>query len=267
MRSDPEPRVPDISLERYRLQELPPGEADRVKDRLRHDEALRRRLAALERSDDAILREYPPDWLTGQIRQRLAARDHASRPSSRVAAYWAIPAGVLVAALLLIAIVPRVGPFAANSGGTSDAGDRIKGLSPALTVYRQTADGSETLADGTVAHAGDVVRVGYRAAGRRYGLILSVDGRAVVTMHLPPQGDRAAALERESTVLLDQAYELDDAPRWERFYFITGDTPFAVAPIVDAAHRAAIEGQPPRALSLPRGLEQSSFALQKESRP
>ena len=45
-------------------------------------------------------------------------------------------------------------------------------------------------------------------------------------------------------MLLDQAYELDDAPRWERFYFVTGDTPFAVAPIVDAARRAAANQAP-----------------------
>src|SRR5213075_1493137 len=91
--------------------------------------------------------------------------------------------------------------------------DRVKGLEPGLTIYRRTAAGTETLA-----------------------------GRGVVTRHFPADGDRAAALARGRVTLLDQAYELDDAPGWERFYFVTGDTPFAVAPIVDAAHEISAGG-------------------------
>ena len=46
------PRVPDIVLERYRLNELPPAEHERLRDRLRHDEALRLQArVALTRSD------------------------------------------------------------------------------------------------------------------------------------------------------------------------------------------------------------------------
>ena len=164
---------------------------------------------------------------------------------------------------------PRIGPSGVGSDGATDPdGDRIKGLLPGLAVYRKTAEGSETLADGAVAHTGDLIRIGYHAAGRPYGVILSIDGRGGVTLHLPPDGDRAATLDREATVLLDQAYELDDAPRWERFYFVTGDAPFATALVLDAARRAASpHGQPPRELALPRGLEQSTFSLQKEERP
>jgi hypothetical protein len=129
---------------------------------------------------------------------------------------------------------------------------------PALALYRRTAAGSESLADGSVARAGDLVRVGYRSAGHAYGVIFSIDGRGHVTMHLPPAGGRAAPLGRETTVLLDTAYELDDAPLWERFYFVASDAPFGVAPVVDAVRRAA---------ALPKGLEQSTISLQKEDRP
>ena len=129
--------------------------------------------------------------------------------------------------------------------------------------------GSETLADGAVARQGDVIRVGYRAAGRAYGVILSIDGRGHVTMHLPTGGDRAMALGREPTVLLDQAYELDDAPRWERFYFITGEAPFPIAPIVASA---SAPSQRPAATPYPhcpspQAFEQSVVSLQKVSTP
>ncbi|HEY6359675.1 MAG TPA: hypothetical protein VIX63_01155, partial [Vicinamibacterales bacterium] len=62
--------------------------------------------------------------------------------------------------------------------------------------------------------------------------------------------------------------ELDDAPRWERFYLITGEGPLPIAPIVASAarhrngRRDAIH-----ALPLAAGLQRSVFTLQKESAP
>ena len=248
--------IPDIILERYRLNELPPGDADVITDRLSRDAGLRERLAALERSDDA---------LRDQI-ERLARRA-PPRPAfdRRRAIAWAIPSVVVVAIVVIAVVAVTDAPI------RRPPDDRIKGTGenggPALALYRRTPDGSERLADGAVARAGDLIRVGYRAAGRRYGAIVSIDGRGSVTVHLPSAGDRAAALENDATVLLDHAYELDDAPQWERFYFIAGQSAFAVAPIVQAIREAAAQtGRRPTGLALPRGLDASSFTLQKESR-
>src|SRR5262249_49798609 len=139
--------------------------------------------------------------------------------------------------------------------------ERIKGTPggrPSLSVYRRTAAGSERLADGDIVHAGDLVRLGYASAGRRYGLILSIAGRETVTLPLPPSGDRAVLLTGGKTILLDAAYELDDAPRVERFYFVTGTEPFAATPVLTAARRAAAQGagSVPTALPIPSGLDQ-----------
>ena len=77
--------------------------------------------------------------------------------------------------------------------------------------------------------------------------------RKNVTVHLPRHGQAAAPLGREPTVLLDDAFELDDAPRWEQFYFVTGNEPFLVAPIVESANRVAMDGRgAPTALRLGR---------------
>jgi hypothetical protein len=146
--------------------------------------------------------------------------------------------------------------------------ERLKGSAhPSLAVYRRTDSGSERLADGAVARPGDLLRVGYASAGRPYGLILSIDGRGAVTLHLPPAGDRAVPLTMGKTILLDAAYELDDAPRVERFYFVTGKEAFAAEPVLSAARReAARQGAVPATLPLPAGLEQVTFAIQKEAR-
>lgn len=268
-----DPPIPDIILERYRLNELPASDAARVAERLRCDAGLRARIEMLGRSDEDIRRAHLLDDLARAVHSRAAAAAAGSPwATKRSIAYWLAPAAVVLGVMLLIGVVPRLADRAdgtrATANATRDSGDRIKGLGPALTLYRRTANGGETLADGAIARSGDVVRVGYRAAGKPFGVILSIDGRGGVTVHLPARGDRAAPLKRDSTVLLDTAYELDDAPRWERFYFITGDTAFAVPRIVEAARAVAVPtSATPPPLVLPRGLDQATFSLQKEARP
>src|SRR5262245_145538 len=248
--------IPDVLLERYRLDELPPNEAAPIAERIRLDPALRQRLEALAGSDDDLHADGVLATITDGVRREVseAARRPAITSRRRRAGSWLVLAAT--AATVAIAVVAR-----SSSPRIDTAADRSKGLRPALTLYRHTAAGSETLADGASARRGDLVRVGYRAAGRAYGVIFSVDGNRTVTMHLPAQGDRAVPLGHDPTVLLDRAYELDDAPLWERFYFIAGDAPFDVAPIV------AVASAGPPSLALPRGLDQATFSLQKEARP
>jgi hypothetical protein len=253
--------IPDIVLERYRLNELPPADAARLAARLGADAQLRGRLEALDQSDAALRTPL------AQLQSRLGRRGTQGR---RRLMAWPIPAAVAVTALLAVVVWRANTPVAPPTETTAE--DRIKGSAasglPALTVYRRTSDGSEQLADGAVAHTGDLIRVGYRPAGRHFGVIVSIDGNGAVTMHLPPAGERAVALTSEATALLDQAYELDNAPRWERFYFVAGEQPFDTGPILDAARDAAKKQAqaPVPGLALPRGFDQAGFTLQKESR-
>jgi hypothetical protein len=253
-------RVPDITLERYRLNELPDSMKAHIDALLETDAALRQRLDALRQSDDQIHAAGRLASAAAGVQRTLAADapDSQGRLWASVPP-WVVPAAVATAVVLLL-VIPRMTTLSV------DDGERIKGLQPSLALFRRVGNGSETLADGAVAHPGDLIRVGYRAAGRAYGVILSIDGRKNVTVHLPRHGEAAAALERDPTVLLDHSYELDDAPRWERFYFITSDQPFAVAPIVTSAHQAAGR-ETPVALPLSAAFEQSIFSLLKEGKP
>jgi hypothetical protein len=263
--------VPDLILERYRLGELPSAEAEALGRRLRDDAGLRARLSALERSDAEIRRRYPPAWLAERVRLRLAApAPKGPHPRPAFARRWAAPLAA-AAAIVLLVLAPRlVGPPsgqpAVRPPVAADSGDRIKGLKPALQLFRKTPDGSETLADGDLVRAGELIRVGYRAAGRRFGAIVSIDGRGSVTVHVPVHGDQAAALASGDTVLLDHAYQLDDAPRFERFHFVTAQAPFAVATVVDAARRAATTAGASE-LPLAASFEQATFLLRKGDQP
>ncbi len=255
--------VPELILERYRLGELPAAEAKPLEQRLREDHVLRGRLQDLEASDRDLRRRYPPEWLAARIRSRLPQALERAGVKPAWSRRLALPAALASAAVLLM-LTPRV--FAPPP---LQPGVRLKGLQPGLTLFRKTAEGSEPLGDGGLARAGDLIRVGYRAAGRSYGAIVSIDGRGTVTVHLPRQGEQAAVLSPAGEVLLDQAYELDDAPNGERFYFITSHTPFELAPLLKAARGAAAGGGGPLLdrLPLPSGLDQSTFSLAKGTTP
>ncbi|MFH1574115.1 MAG: hypothetical protein ABIG68_09030 [Acidobacteriota bacterium] len=263
--------VPDLLLERYRLGEMPPAEIKRLRRRLDRDEGLRARLRALDDSDEEVRRRYPSGWLAARIRQRLGGS--ASRPFPDVrrrSSGWQLPIAATAAAVVVLAVGWRFfGPPYLQPGwmASDSAGpvERIKGRT--LMLFRKTAEGSEPLGDGAQARAGDQVRIGYRAAGPCYGMILSIDGRGVVTRHFPDQGERAAPLTPDGLALLDHSYELDDAPGWERFYLVSGAEAFLVAPVLEAAQklaRAAGPG-PAGALNLSAPLDQSSLVLIKEA--
>jgi hypothetical protein len=260
-RSSSPTRVPDVILERYRLGEMTPDEMAAFERRLHGDGELRQRLQTLETSDEEIRRRYPPAVLAAHVRQRLEERAQAAPRMAGAGPFglrWttvAVLSGVLV---LVVLAGPRL------LGPSDESTDRVKGQ-PTLLLFRKTPTGSEPLMDGATARAGDLIRIGYRAAGHLWGVIVSVDGRGVVTQHLPREGAQAARLSTESRVLLDFAYELDDAPRWERFYFVAGSEPFDVAPVIEAAKSVIALGavSPPTALPLRMPVKQSSVLLIK----
>ena len=92
-----------------------------------------------------------------------------------------------------------------------------------------TASGAEILQDGEKVGEGDTLQIGYVAAGQAYGVILSVDGRGTVTVHLPSASSVAQPLDQEGIVLMPFAYQLDDAPEFERFFFVTSKEEFDLA--------------------------------------
>ena len=249
--------IGDWQIERYRLGELPAAELDAVRTALATDGELAERLARLDRADREILAHHPAAMMGPSIRARAASRDTGRpRPAGaprRLA--LALAYGLVVAAAGVLLVPGRV-PDAKEDT------TRVKGLAPRLFVYRKAPTGAEELPAGAAARENDVVQLAYQAAGRHFGAIVSVDGRGVVTRHLPAAGTLATPLKEGPPFALPEAYRLDDAPGFERFYLVTADQPFAVDLVLTAvSHPAGPEGR----LALPAGLDQYSFALRKET--
>lgn len=251
-------RIPVWQLERRRLGELPADQAARVDETLAGDAEARAQLDELRADDARILAAHPPRVMAAAIRERIDRESGTPSPSrSRVPLL-----GAVAAAVCLLAVVPLALQRPALPG------TRIKGLAPSLLVFRESANRPEPVASSSFARADDVIQLAYQAAGRPYGVVISIDGRGHVTRHLPKTGDRAARLESGAPVPLPEAYRLDDAPGFELFFLVTADAPFSVEAVVREAERQyAGAGGSARAglrLDLPANLDQFRFELRKE---
>ena len=217
--------ISDYQLERYLLREGTDDELTALDRRVADDPELAQRLAALERSNEELHRRYPPEWMRGQIELKLK-RAQGRRVQRTWSGYrlWAVPAVALILAVVAV-------PTLLDQETPEVPETRIKGgeQEPRLLVFRKLASGAESLQDGALARNGDLVQLAYRSGGLQYGAILSVDGRGTVTQHLPATGAEAVPLAAQDT--LDVAYELDDAPRWERFYLVAADRRFGLAAV------------------------------------
>ncbi|MDD5223083.1 MAG: hypothetical protein PHE84_03760 [bacterium] len=250
--------VPDFLLEQLILGELPPEKEAEVLRDLEAEPGGRDRLARLRASNQDILGTYPPEKAAAEINRRLALTRSEPRTRPARSRTWVLaPVLAAAAAVLFFVILPlERGPE------VSLQTSRVKG-SPGLMIYRKVPQGVEELGRGSRVRPGDVLQVSYRAAGAAEGVIISVDGRGAVTLHFPVSPDNPTTLNGEGAQALPRAYELDDAPDFERFFFVTSDQPIAIETVLAAGR--ALGAEMKKALVLPDGLRQVDFLLSKSS--
>ena len=250
--------TPQWLVERIHLGELPPAELEQAKARLLAEPDGAQRLAALAADDQQTLAALPPSVAAAEARRRAKSRAPASPRRFAFAIALGVPA--LAAALLWVTTGPRRLP----PGDEPDT-TRIKGLQPKLLLHRQTPRGADALSDGALVSSGDVVQLSYVSAGRAFGAIVSLDAAGGVTLHLPDREGPAAKLEGSGAHALQRAYALDDAPGYERFFFVTSDRPFDVVQVVEAARALGGSEGRTRPLELPAFLDQTSVAVGKRA--
>lgn len=265
MTTTPNP-VPQLLVEQLALGELPPAEAEAVRRRLAAEPGGLDRLAALAADDAATLAALPPRLVAAQVKARALAerRAEAAAPAPR---RWPLPTvvGLAAAAGLALWITPGVSTI--ERGQQVELSERAKG-DPALLIYQVDKTGAAPLQAHSEAHAGDTLQLTYRRGGATDGVIVSIDGRGVATLHFPDAEGGPTALRRpegqQPTVALSHSYQLDDAPRFERFFFVTADHPIDAGEIMARAERLAQSPEAATApLSLPAGLRQTTVHLEK----
>jgi hypothetical protein len=265
-------KVPDWLLERVALGELPPGDLEVARLSLRAEPGGEARLQALGESNLEILRAYPPDAMVESIHRRakLASAEEGfetAKQRGRLAKVFLVgaPLAAAAAAVVVFLVAAPGGPLIPAEDEIGPEVTRVKGLMPHLFVYRKTADATERLDRGAKARARDLLQLSYVAAGAKYGAVLSVDGRGDVTLHFPGSPASSTALSPEGETPLDHSYELDDAPGFERFFFVTSQQPFDVASVLQEARALASSRDRVRVapLNVTVGLRQSSIIIAK----
>jgi hypothetical protein len=264
-------RISDLKVEQLALGELDPEEARAVEAALEADGD--ERLAEIQASNEAIVEELAPAAVAAEVRRRVEERE----PRGSRAAWLAVPVMAAAGLLLWVATAddPEVAPADATPAIYRDdlaaMNDtvRIKGSTePHLLLYRKRDQGEEKLEPGQAVSAGDVLQISYVAAGRQRGVVLSIDGGGAVTLHHPTAVGEPARLQERGETPLPHGYELDDAPEFERFFFVTPEDAggeIDVAAVIERAQSLASEPEAARErpLPVPDTLQQWSLVVRK----
>jgi hypothetical protein len=88
---------------------------------------------------------------------------------------------------------------------------------------------------------GNTIQLAYTvpAESRHYGVIFSIDGRSVVTMHYPYRLGQSSLMVSGRRTLLREAYTLDDAPYFEIFVMVISEKPLNTETILERAQEFA----------------------------
>ena len=267
MKQDGKRPVSDWLLERLALGELDAATAADVRQRLAAEgRTVDDVIARVAASNQELMEQHPSATTVAAIRRRAAAV--VASPTRPRVFVWGAPLALVAAATaaLLIARPWRSADVTKDVPTEALEYIGVKG-ELALHVYRHGAAGDERLRDGARATRGDLLQLAYASKTGGYGLLLSIDGARKVTLHLPEaDAGKAAQLRDGRVVQVPAAYQLDDAPGFERFFFVSAAEPFDVAPVVAAARTLAERGAARRdALPLPATprFEQVSLTLDK----
>lgn len=230
-------------------------------------------LAALQASNAAILVAHPAAVVAAEVGRR-AGRRQAERRRQRALLWVGVPTLAAGAAAAIVVLQPgeaeESAPIPTVLGDMSQEasvdGIRVKGLASHLVLHRQVGEVTEQLRAPARADSGDVLQVSYVAAGAPHGVVASLDGAGVVTLHFPRDPGGSTALQQGGAVRLAQSYELDAAPGFERFVLVTAEAPIDPSRVVAALKAVSpYSDATARPLALPAHWAQSSFLVEKVS--
>ena len=257
-------RVSTLMLERYRLGEVSARERKLVEAELSSNRALRSRYEVLESQDTELRQRYP--WEQSSLKSISEAADSpgsaagiggTSRFPRRFPAgkrLW----GLCAAALLLFVLFPAIYLLRARALGAGEAGaaaghDRLKGMEieTELSIYLKEnpsqlaipVEEGRKLPDSTLLREGNTVQLAYLTppGDVYYGVIFSIDGRSVVTLHYPYRRQQSPILTAGKRTFLDEAYTLDDAPDFEIFFMVVSKNPLNTENVLRTAEELAKE--------------------------
>lgn len=236
--------VSDFKLEQYLIGALPENEMKELQDREASDEIFAARVAALKEQNEKILAENPFEKLAAELDRADLVNgtltDSENRGASMMIKFGAlkIAAAVIVALGIFSAVFiagrsevvqMNVAQQSGDSVAMADVefGTRIKGMQARMEIWKKTAEGVVQMEEKGLAKEGDELQLRYAVPEKCFGMLISMDGNGVVTVHMG-QGAQAIFLEPGKMNSLPFAYKLDNAPHFEKFFLLTSKNGFSV---------------------------------------
>jgi len=246
-------------LERYRHGELSLEDKNAVEKALASDAGLRSRLESLDASDRELAGLYPASYFhldNLQEESSLKGRIHHNRDYQQRKFINKKNRILLYAAAIFVCILLPVFILFRNILGNSvpEAGIEISALPPANTdrpkgqvpagaeLFIYLKDNQENVFSYPMELGeGDTVQLAYStpAEADYYGVIFSIDGRSVVTMHYPYSIGQSSLLVSGKRTFLNEAYTLDDAPEYEIFVFVVSQELLELQAVLQKAQKMA----------------------------
>ena len=239
--------IPDWKLERFLTGDLPEEEMNKLRELEANDAVFANRVKMLREDNKAILSKLPFETLAANLGTDAAgnAAKNAAKNAVRFTLVKFAAAAMFVFAVALVAFFAqretsvmneRVGGDVANVNGSQNtqvalaetqSDTRIKGLDARMEVWKKTSAGIVQLNDLDSVGEGDEIQLRYAVPEKCFGLLFSMDGNGALTLHM---GDGVKAIELAPGKMnsLPFAYKLDDAPYFEKFFFVTSPKEFAV---------------------------------------
>lgn len=139
----------------------------------------------------------------------------------------------------------------------------LKGIQ-SINIYLKSDNSIKKLTNMNTVSENNQIQLTYLSI-QKYGLIFSIDGLNNVTFHLPQTKDNSLSLEIGKEVQLPTSYIFDNAPFFEKFYFVTSNNLFTFDSIKSAINKIKIkDGIIVNDLKLPKDFIISTTVLIKE---
>ena len=267
--------INDYLLEMYVLGILSNKKSREIKSQIDSDKSLEIKLEKIKKSNLDFKVDNPSDIYIPKIIERYKKKtDFKSNdiliPKERYK-YWIFAVPTLVAALLLIIILSPIEKEKVSKQNNKKEYNILKGNQdidvslPQLIIHRKRNDNIEILKDESKGKTGDLLQLAYIPADQTHGVILSIDGNGKVSLHYPLEGSDSTSLG-EAKFFFPESIELDNAPEFERFFFITSNSKIDIEYVLKMAGK--LGNDPNRAkkenLELPENLKQVSINIIKE---
>lgn len=246
-----EVRVSAFLLERYHIGEVTDEEKCQVEEAVSKDESLAKALAELDYKDDDFYQRFPFE-IFFPTSHPLHNKHHVKLRRNKLRMVPRYVWGICAAALVLIAVLPLMVIRNPVNEEFEEFGERMKGAvsdnsSIELSIYLRESFGGDIirLSDNAGIREGNTIQLAYRVTvtntntDEKHGVIFSIDGRSLITMHYPYSQWQSTLLVSGRLVPLAEAFTLDDAPDYEIFFFVVGDAPLDVMYILNNARYIA----------------------------